>query len=210
MALGFLPLPLAGPQNTIVTPGVGSIILTGFAPKNILTAKPGFGSVVLTGYAPTIKTVVKPGFGSVVLNGFAPTISRIIRPGFGSIILTGFAPRISTVVKPGFGSVVLNGFAPVIAVSGASVTARPGFGSLILTGYAPTVARIVPVLPSGGGRPRHRDFEELRRQRELAAQAEKDAETRRRAGMLELVQLGAGEMVIPAEDEGAIVLLLLT
>lgn len=95
----------AGGSSTVVTPGVGSLTLTGFAPSVTFgggqSAHPGVGAITLTGYSPTVvqKQVVIPGVGSIVLTGYAPTIvfggRQTVTPGLGSLLLTGYAPSVS-------------------------------------------------------------------------------------------------------------------
>jgi hypothetical protein len=140
-----------------VTPGVGSLTLTGLAAAVIIgtVLTPATGSLDLTGFAPTVTTTnhvtVTPSLGSLTLTGFAPTVTasnhQTVTPGVGTLTLTGFAPTIAagTSAEPGVGSLTLTGFAPSVSVSDHQ-TVTPSLGSLILTGFAPTITA-----GSGGG-----------------------------------------------------------
>ena len=96
----------SGATDATVTPGVGSLTLTGYAPtvtaqKNI-TVTPGAGSLTLTGFAPTVsatqsKTVL-PGTGTLTITGYAPSVtvptSVTVTPGAGALTITGYAPSV--------------------------------------------------------------------------------------------------------------------
>lgn len=81
-----------------------------------VTVSPGVGSILFTGYAPTVvsNTAVAPGVGSVVFTGFAPSITSdtVVAPGVGAIVFTGAAPTLDITVAPGVGAMTLTGFAP--------------------------------------------------------------------------------------------------
>lgn len=136
--------------GTTVTPGVGSLTVTGFAPTVSVTANqtvtPGVGVLTVTGLAPTIVigTRVYPDVGALTLTGLAPTVSvsnhQIVTPGVGVLTVAGFAPAVltGTTVSPGVGVLTLAGLAPTIAVTNHK-TVTPGVGSLTVTGFAPTV-----------------------------------------------------------------------
>jgi hypothetical protein len=75
----------AGSGNSVtVTPGAGSLTLTGFAPtvtaQQNATASPIAGALVLTGLAPTVSATqnqaTSPGTGALVITGHAPTVSN--------------------------------------------------------------------------------------------------------------------------------------
>lgn len=77
-------LPAAsGSTDVTVTPGAGSLTLTGYAPTVTATSNatvtPGAGALVLTGYAPTVtvptSVTVTPGTGSLTITGYAPTVT---------------------------------------------------------------------------------------------------------------------------------------
>lgn len=140
--------------GTTVTPGVGTLALSGFAPTVARTANqavaPGVGSLTLTGFAPTVSQSVglnlTPGVAALALTGYAPSVARTanqsLTPGAGSLTLTGYAPTISQPhgVAPGVGTLSLTGFAPTVAQS-ANQGVNPGVGSLSLTGYAPSIGQ---------------------------------------------------------------------
>lgn len=111
-----MPLSVWGPQVLIETPTTAGAIVV----------SPGVGVLTLTGFAPTIKTprVVLPGVGVLTLTGFAPKviIGIVVKPGVGALTLTGFAPTVLTprVVKPGVSVLVLTGFVPTVVIGGAA------------------------------------------------------------------------------------------
>jgi hypothetical protein len=71
-----------GVAGTAVTPGVGQVDATGFAPTVQVTSNqtitPGLGQLIATGQAPTVivNTIILPGFGQVSVSGLAPTIKN--------------------------------------------------------------------------------------------------------------------------------------
>lgn len=151
-----------------ITPGVGELTLTGYAPtvsvsdnKNVLA---GVGALDFTGFAPTWSTapaggpgVANPGTGELTLAGFAPTVSvttnLLVRPDVGSLTLTGFEPTVATPrnVTPDVGALALTGLEPTVAVT-TNLLVRPDVGVLTLTGLEPTVAvsNHITVLPDTG------------------------------------------------------------
>lgn len=159
---GFLPqmawaYPLFIAGAISITPDVGQLALTGFAPtvavSNNQAVAPNVGALTLAGFAPTVATpvAVVPGVGALTLTGFVPSVvvNSVVNPGAGQVVLTGFAPTVATPVSvlPSVGQIVLTGFAPSVAI-GTNV--NPGTGQLTLTGFAPTVATPVSVLPGVG------------------------------------------------------------
>lgn len=98
----------AAAGSVTVTPGVGSLTLTGFAPtvsaEQNVSVIPGIGALVLTGFAPTVSVgtsvTVTPGTGSLALTGYAPTVtvpvSVTVTPGTGALVLQGYPPTVST------------------------------------------------------------------------------------------------------------------
>ena len=86
-----------------ITPGAGSLALTGFSPSIAISLLviPS-GSISLTGFAPTVTApwTSEPGVGALTLSGFSPAIfiGRIVVPPAGSLALTGFAPEASVIV----------------------------------------------------------------------------------------------------------------
>ena len=133
--------------DTVVLPGAGSAVFTGNAPSIAAgnTVLPGAGSVLFTGAAPvvTFGNTVLPGAGSVLFTGAAPSIAagNTVLPGAGAIIFTGAAPTIAAgnTVLPGVGSVLFTGFAPNITAASGATNVNPGVGSLLFTGFAPTI-----------------------------------------------------------------------
>lgn len=142
-------VPVAG-GGTNVTPGVGQLTLTGFAPTVAVSSNQnvaaGVGALALAGFAPTVGTSnnqnVLAGVGALTLAGFAPSVvvnTRVL-PGAGVLALTGFAPTVALSdnknVLAGVGALALSGFAPLVSIG---TTVAPGVGQLLLTGFAPTI-----------------------------------------------------------------------
>lgn len=77
-----LPLDLgsSGGTSVTVTPGAGSVVVSGFAPSVAAGASVslGSGSVVLTGHAPGASgsAAASPGVGAVVVRGYAPEVTE--------------------------------------------------------------------------------------------------------------------------------------
>ena len=127
----------AGGTNTPVDPGVGNIVITGYAPAvdQTRSAEPGVGNITITGYAPTVSQGL---FAS---------------PGVGNIVITGYAPGVDQTrsAEPGAGNVVITGYAPTVTQASASQNIAPDVGAIVITGYAPTVAQSSDAgQPSGG------------------------------------------------------------
>lgn len=153
-------VPVAAAAGTSLTPGVGSITITGYAPSvaqsNFVSLTPGAGSVAITGYAPAVTrgttTSVLPGVGSIAFTGYAPTVTQSgatnVTPGAGSLSLTGYAPTVAQTASislvPGAGSVTITGHAPTVLQAGP-ISISPGVGSLSITGYAPTITQGAPM-----------------------------------------------------------------
>ncbi len=148
-----LLLALTGDStNTQVTPAVGTVTLTGYAPviaqsgSTDSAVNPGVGSIALTGYAPAIaqpKAVV-PAVGSIAITGYTPSIlqPQAIAPAAGSIAITGYAPTIlqPQALSPGVGNIALTGYVPSV-VRTANQALVPGAGSIAITGYSPSVGQ---------------------------------------------------------------------
>jgi hypothetical protein len=98
---------LAAGGGTTVSPGVGQLEVTGYAPTIAQSANqtvsPGTGVLEVTGYAPSIAQtahrVVSPATGEIVITGYAPTIiqvagSQVISPATAELTITTYAPVI--------------------------------------------------------------------------------------------------------------------
>ena len=163
----------ASGTNTSVNPGVGNLVLTGYAPtiSQPQTAAPGVGNITLTGYAPTVaqavNTNVVPDVGNIVITGQTPTVTQSVNqsatPGVGSVVLTGNAPTVTQTANqalvPNVGNIVLIGYAPTVTQASSSPNLIPDTGLITLTGYAPSVTQSNPIATShrGGGRKRTRE-----------------------------------------------------
>lgn len=139
-------------SGTNVTPGTGSIAITGYAPSIAQTANqavaPDVGNIVITGYAPTISQprAVNPGVGSLTITGYAPTVTQNVdvpvNPGVGTIAITGYAPTVAQtanqLITPDVGNIAITGYSPTVSQS-ANQAVTPDVGTITITGYAPTV-----------------------------------------------------------------------
>lgn len=153
--LGYVA-PASG-TDTPVNPGIGSLVITGYAPTiaQPQTSNPGVGALTLTGFAPTIAQpqTAAPGVGSLTLTGYAPSIvqGQNVNPSAGTITITGYAPDIAQPqsAAPGVGTIAITGYAPSIA---QPLAVAPGAGSISFTGYSPSVAQTAnqAVLPGAG------------------------------------------------------------
>jgi hypothetical protein len=160
---------IASLQNTggatNLTPGVGTLAITGFAPTVAQTANqaltPSAGTLTLTGFAPTVAQgaaqAVTPDAGLLAFTGYAPTLTQsanqALTPSTGTLTFTGFAPAVAQsanqALSPNVGAVVLTGYAPTVEQAG-SLSLTPDAGSLALTGYAPNVAQTSGATKVGG------------------------------------------------------------
>jgi hypothetical protein len=157
----WMPLALPAAGGTSVTPGVGALTLTGFAPavsvSNNQNVAAGVGALALAGFSPTVSVSnnqnVLAGVGAVTATGFAPTVStpQSVGAGVGALTLSGFAPTVSagTTIPLGVGALSLSGFAPTISVS-SHQNVLAGVGSVLATGFAPTIATPRNVLAGTG------------------------------------------------------------
>jgi hypothetical protein len=155
----FMPLqrniwvPVSAGSNTSVTPDVGTITLTGYAPAvdRTQSATPDVGQITLTGYAPTVaqsvNRAVTPDVGQITITGYAPTVTQVagtnVTPDVGTITITGYAPAVDRTASatPDVGQITITGYAPTVSQASASNIADPDTGTITITGYAPTVTQ---------------------------------------------------------------------
>jgi len=110
-------------QGVRTQPGVGSLVLTGLAPKTPIVSKVPAGTVAFTGLAPKaiINNIVQPGVGSLVLTGLAPAYKNAItsRPPAGTVAFTGLAPAalINIMVNVPTGTMTITGLEPALTFS---------------------------------------------------------------------------------------------
>lgn len=122
--------------STSVTPGVGDLSVTGFAPSVVLgiRAFADVGALTAAGLAPSavLGTRVYSDVGSLVATGASPSIvfgTRVLAD-VGALSVTGFAPsvRVGVKVLAGVGALVVTGFAPTVSATRSSVeTVRDRF-----------------------------------------------------------------------------------
>lgn len=132
--------PTIGLPVTVVTQ-IAQLDLAGFAPKFPTTIVTQIASLTLTGFAPTVglpKTIVS-GLGALTLTGFSPQFAKTVVPGTGALSLTGFAPTFARTVVSGLGALTLDGFAPAFTFISGGFTLQPGLGALSLTGFSPAI-----------------------------------------------------------------------
>jgi len=135
--------PVAGGGLT-VTPGTGSLVLTGAAPTIRRAALPSVGALTLAAQPPLFRKGALTATGLLTLSGQAPHPVKAALVGKATLTIAGFAPVFSKRLFLGIGAVTLTGFAPGVA----TVFSFPvGTGLLTLTGLAPIVERVVR-LPS--------------------------------------------------------------
>lgn len=133
--------------GTTVTPGAGSMTLSGLVPTVIspLTALPGAGALTFAGQIPT----VVPHFGGQLFT-VGWTADDFSEVG-GAAKVGGFAPdTANATVTPDAAALSLVGLVPTIDVTGGGASVSPGAGTLTLTGLAPTVFRQDAVSPGAG------------------------------------------------------------
>lgn len=143
-------------SGTTITPGTGSLSLSGNAP--VLAASglrvPLTGALAIAGIAALVTqgTMRVPVVGALSLTGVAPVVTQGIPriPVAGALALTGNAPVVTqgTVRVPVAGALSLTGIAPVIN-SGGSSSITPATGSLTFAGVAPSLTLGVPAPPTG-------------------------------------------------------------
>ena len=130
--------------GTNLTPGLGTIAMSGLAPTVSAQAdvSPGVGSVALSGSAVDVEdvTVVDPAAGEMAITGSPVTVESPanIQPGQGTYGITGIAVSVLTSVEiaPALGSTALTGFDLSVL---ADVDIAAGIGSLSLNGFSVTV-----------------------------------------------------------------------
>lgn len=147
---------VAGGSGTSLTPGAGSLALTGYAPGIDRTANqtlaPTAGNLTFSGYAPGItqgaSQTIAPAGAALSLAGYAPTLVQTahqsVTPGAGHVLLTGYAPGVSqginTAISPGAAHLALTGYAPSMTQT-AGQFIEPTAGRVTLSGHAPAIVR---------------------------------------------------------------------
>lgn len=85
--------------ETVILPGVGTIVLSGLSPTLAVDIRPGAGSILLVGLSPSpvIPPFLDPAAGTITITGFDPAVGTITftATGVGSIVLTGYTPTLS-------------------------------------------------------------------------------------------------------------------
>jgi hypothetical protein len=146
----------SGATDTPVNPGVGNLVITGYAPTLAQTANqaltPDVGNLVIMGHAPSIvrseNQQLTPDTGTLAITGYAPAVTQssniAVAPGVGSLTITGYAPTIqqsaASDIIPSTGTITITGYAPTIAQSD-NLQIFPDAGPVVITGYAPTVTQ---------------------------------------------------------------------
>lgn len=154
-----------------ISPGKGSLVITGFAAilgiavmadtgamtiasqaptlNFTINTAPGTGVLVLTGLPPVLNSGVPVGQGQLTLNGFSPELNSRVLTGLGSVQLSSFSPSVGYGILSGQGSILINGFSPTIAVS---TLIFPPLGAVFVSGFSPTADATInqQVLPDTG------------------------------------------------------------
>lgn len=128
--------------HTVGVHAVGIDRLTTTIPNT--TISPNVGSMVITGYAPTVTQTTNQSLtaanGSMTITGYAPSISQTangpisITAGAGTMAITGYAPSISQTtlspanIEPNVGAMTITGYAPTVTQSGGATPAPAGDG----------------------------------------------------------------------------------
>ena len=137
---GYIQSIFGAPSSVTLTPGAGSLTLTGLAPSiraNDLAFTPNAGGLTLNSSAAQMGSGLFPPAGSLTLNGVTPTVRSndlAFTPFSGSLqFRSGGAPLIQYNMFPPSGSLTLTGNAPS---TGGGLAFTPASGSLTLTGPA--------------------------------------------------------------------------
>lgn len=157
----------AAASNTTITPGAGSMTLSGATPTVSVsggtntTISPAAAALAIVGAAVTqTLTVPSPSAGTLTFAGAAPTVSQTtgatIQPNAGALTLAGAAPTVTNttpgiVISPASGSLTLTGRTPTAVLN--NMTISPAAGTLTLAGAAPNVS---VTGSSSGGQARNR------------------------------------------------------
>lgn len=102
---------------------------SGAAASGDVTVTPGFGTLTLTGQAPTVaaSVVMEPAIDTLAITGNAPTVSAsaAASPAVVALSLTGYAPDVSLgvniAVAPATGALAITGYAPDVATGSSEV-----------------------------------------------------------------------------------------
>jgi len=141
-------------DNKNVTPGLGELLVTGFAAvvfaSNLINVSPDVGELTLTGFGPLVTLSdnknIAIGLGELSLDGFAPSIvlsdNINIIAGLGELLLEGYASTVGLSdnknITAGLGELVLTGYAPIADIP-TDKEVFPSTGELTITGFAPDI-----------------------------------------------------------------------
>lgn len=112
-----------GGTTTTLTPGAGSLALTGRNPSLKLAIPVAKATLALTGRTPSLKYTLPVPKAILSLTGFAPTVLNgvIVSPAKGTLALTGFAPALKLAIPVPKATLSLTGFAPSLVLAGQGV-----------------------------------------------------------------------------------------
>lgn len=150
--------------GTTVTPGAGSLTLTGQAPTAIspIILTPPAGALALVGQEPQLlKHLITAGDvgvlsyvgGDGLVGGLEPPQNTQPQPSEGALVLAGQHPTVvattggNVTVTPSAGALVLAGQTPTTLVS---LSVSPGAGALALAGQAPSILVSLTASPGAG------------------------------------------------------------
>lgn len=98
---------------------------------------PGAGSLVITGFLPVLNPSgeVRPGLGALVVTGAAPVISttQSVTPGRGRLSISGGVVNVFSgiVLEPGGGSLEIDGLLPIVYSISATISSQVAALALI-------------------------------------------------------------------------------
>lgn len=129
----------AGSVNTL-SPGSGSLTITGQSPQLSMKLSPGSGALTISGQSPQLTMKLSPGTGSLAITGQTALIGGVtsVSPGTGTLTFTGQAPALTTFLSPGTSALTISGQSPQLRMS-----LSPGSGALTITGQLATVSIVV-------------------------------------------------------------------
>lgn len=134
---------IASSGNIVATPGVASLVFTGYQPvQELATPAPLPGALSLTGYQPVQQLGIMrvPGVGTLTITGQGAvrSLNFDLKPGVGALVLAGATPGVQTSGAsssvPNPAALILTGYQPQLSIVLASPTITPLLGSLVLTG----------------------------------------------------------------------------
>lgn len=134
--------------GTTLTPGAGSLALSGKAPTVLFTTTltPGAQALAISGKTPVVgvSLTLLPGAGALAISGKSPVLvfTNTLTPGAQALALSGKSPAVVYTFPSVSSNGALLGFGPIGSVPLGSVGASnlnvlPGAQALVITGKTP-------------------------------------------------------------------------